>query len=300
MGRDNGQSDYVSTEAISVVTVALKERLGDWFGWLGPSNPIPYQLEDMARDAIELLDELSINKAHVVGHSMGGMIAQIMAISDPDRILSLTIICSSPGPGPGPHAAGISTMNSINNEEFTQWRPDEATFEDIVKAKTNYYKAQSGTMWTQDWHEAHNAERVRRMTKGYAVYLKGSDRHCCAVIRAKCRQGELQELRAKGMRAPVLVVAGALDPIVPPANGELIAALVEDARLELIEGMGHIIVPEACPQLLASFMSHCLNRSDELQCESVAVRKKGDELESLETFISEGAGDHVYSSEDTS
>eukprot|EP00929_Paragymnodinium_shiwhaense_P013670 TRINITY_DN121518_c0_g1_i1.p1 TRINITY_DN121518_c0_g1~~TRINITY_DN121518_c0_g1_i1.p1 ORF type:complete len:337 (-),score=84.42 TRINITY_DN121518_c0_g1_i1:309-1319(-) len=257
--RDNGQSDNID-EQVSVIGVALKQKLKCLTGGYLCKNRIPYTLEDMAVDAVELLDELGVEKAHFVGHSMGGMIAQLMAITYPQRVLSLTTVGSCPGPGAGPYSGGLMDMKRINDEEFTQWKPDEATFDDIVKAKTAYYKAQSGTMWSEEWHLRANAERVRRMVKGYGSYLKGSDRHCCAVVCAGSRQDALKNLRSR-TTAPVLVISGQLDPIVPKENGVLMAELVRDAKLLVIEGMGHLIVPEACPQILESFRAHCLQQA---------------------------------------
>lgn len=113
-------------------------------------------------------------------------------------------------------------------------------------------------MWTQAWHDRANAERVRRMTSGYAAYLQGANRHCAAVILAPSREEGLRSMRDRGINGPVLAIHGSLDPIVAPGNSDLIGSYVSGARVVKIQGMGHIIVPEACPQIVNAYRVHIL------------------------------------------
>lgn len=193
-----------------------------------------YTLEDLADDAVGLLDALGIRAAHVVGASMGGFIAQLMAINHPDRVLSLTSIMSGPG-----------------GADAVAPRPEGTEVLVKVPPETREGRIEHG-VWirrvlTGDGNPFDEADERRRTARAVdrAYYPPGTGRQLVAVLAA---QGRLERLR--NVRIPTLVVHGLDDPLVPVENGRRVAAAVPGARLLEFEGMGHNMPERFWPQIL--------------------------------------------------
>ena len=182
----------------------------------------PYTLEDMAADAAGLLEALGIPSAHVVGASMGGFIAQIMAIEHPERVLSLTSIMSGPG-GMRDNVHGTPEATAV----LTQRPPSdrEGMIEHGVRV--------SRVLWGVHFDEE---EARRRHTRAVdrAVHVEGTQRQLAAIAAASSRVEALGRLRI-----PALVVHGEADPLLPAENGRRTAAAIPGARLLLLPTMGH-------------------------------------------------------------
>jgi pimeloyl-ACP methyl ester carboxylesterase len=198
-------------------------------------NPKPaYQLDDMADDAVGVLDALQIRAAHIVGASMGGFIGQLVAINHPERTLSLTSIMSGPGGHdavpPTPEAAEVLTrvppQTREGRIEHTVW---------IRQVLTG-----PGNPFDPDM-ERKRAERAHDRS----YYLVGMGRQIVAILAAHSRLERLAQVKA-----PVLVVHGVDDPLVPVENGRKVAAAVPGARLIEIEGMGHNLPERFWPQVI--------------------------------------------------
>jgi pimeloyl-ACP methyl ester carboxylesterase len=185
----------------------------------------PYTLRDMADDVIGLLDALQIETAHIVGASMGGMIAQEIAISYPQRIRTLTSIMSTTGdprlPQPAREAAAMLMA------------PPPRSREDYIARYAQTWKVLRVGYFPQD--EARDRERAER---NFARGLNpaGVGRQLRAVLASGSRK---QRLRS--VRAPTLVIHGSVDPLVRPAAGRDTAASIPGARLLMIDGMGHAL-----------------------------------------------------------
>ncbi len=199
----------------------------------GDARPA-YALDDMADDAVGLLDALGIGAAHVVGASMGGFIAQLMAINHPDRVLSLTSIMSAPGGHDtvAPWPEGAEVLMRIP-PETREGRIEHAVWIRRVLAG-------SGNPF-DDAAEARRA--ARSIDRSY--YPVGTARQLVAVLAAKSRLERLANVSA-----PTLVVHGADDPLVPVENGRRVAAAVPGARLLEFEGMGHNMPERFWPVIL--------------------------------------------------
>jgi pimeloyl-ACP methyl ester carboxylesterase len=215
--------------------------LSTWMEEAGPAdiaaafsgNAKPaYQLDDLADDAVGLLDALGIGAAHVVGASMGGFIAQLVAINHPDRVLSLTSIMSGPGGhdevGPKPEGAAVLMA-----------RPP-ATREERIEQGMSLHHALLGSR--DPFDEAFERARATRAVDR-AYYPAGIGRQLVAILAAKSR---LERLKA--LRVPTLVIHGIDDVLVPVENGRLVAAAVPGARLVEFEGMGHDLPRRVWPQ----------------------------------------------------
>jgi pimeloyl-ACP methyl ester carboxylesterase len=222
--RDTGRSTHFTEHGamdFAASTSALTE---------GRRPELAYTLDDMASDALGLLDVLSIRRAHIVGRSMGGMIAQILASEHPSRVLSLTSIMS---------ATGNPNMPSVEPDAMTMMmRPapdpvlDEAGFLDHGVA---FARRIAGTAHPFD-EQACRALLGEEVRRGRAS--GGFGRQLAAVGVAGDRRARLAAITA-----PTLVVHGTDDPLFPPACGEDTAASISDAEMMLIPGMGHDLPP---------------------------------------------------------
>ncbi len=215
IGRSTSLAGPVRIDLPAVILQAVQGK---------PINSV-YKLADMAADAAGLLDHLAIDAAHVVGASMGGMIAQEMAMTLPARVLSLTSIMSSTGapglPGPTPAAASVLMASPPDGREA------------YIAAFCRNWRVLRGGTFPED--EARDPERAARMWDR-GINPAGTARQLMAIFASGDRT-----LRLGGVRAPTLVIHGAADPLVPLAAGEATAAAIPGARLKVIQAMGHAL-----------------------------------------------------------
>lgn len=196
----------------------------------GKQPDVPYTLYDMAADAIGLLDGLSIGRAHVVGRSMGGMIAQIMASEQPQRIFSLTSIMSGTG-NPALPQAEPEVMRMMTHPP-----PDPVTDErGYLSHGVAFARRIAGTGSAFD-EEAYRALVRHEIRRGYDP--GGAARQMAAIAVSGDRRSRLATITA-----PTLVVHGTDDPLILPACGVDTASSIPGAELLLIEGMGHDLPP---------------------------------------------------------
>jgi pimeloyl-ACP methyl ester carboxylesterase len=211
--------------------------------FLGRRVRSPYSLEEMAADAAGLLDALDIKTAHIVGASMGGMIAQIIAARYPERVRSLVSIMSSSGDPKLPRA-----KPKVNAVMFGR-RPKPTDRERLIRHGVKFYRTIGSPGYP-------TPARVLRQKVEAAVdrsyYPAGTLRQFAAII----ANGSRVEL-LKTITAPTLVIHGSDDPLVPVEAGRDTAAHVPDAELEIIPGMGHDFPAEVTPMLAKSIVRHC-------------------------------------------
>jgi pimeloyl-ACP methyl ester carboxylesterase len=202
-------------------------------------NPIPvYTLDDMAEDAAGLLDELGIGAAHVVGASMGGMIAQLIAIHHPDRVLSLTSIMSTVG--------GPSVVEPDADVRLALFTPPGRTREERIDHSIALRRLINGPGLPFDGDDAR-----RRATRAIdrSFHPDGALRQAIAIAAAPDRASRLRELRM-----PALVIHGEDDPLVPADNGRQTAAALPGARLMMIPRMGHNLPERVWPDVLDALL----------------------------------------------
>jgi pimeloyl-ACP methyl ester carboxylesterase len=217
----------------------------------GEQVPAPYDFGDMADDAAALLDALGIDAAHVAGRSMGGMVAQVMAIRHPTRVLSLTSIMSTTGNRdlPPPTAEAVETL----------MRPKPEDRDGHVQINVENERALAGSGFP--FEEAFVRRREERS------FDRGFDEDARArQLVASITSGDRREALSK-LQVPTLVIHGTEDSLVVVEGGIDTANAVPGARLELIRGMGHALPRGAWPQIL--------NAISELT-RSASGRKEGD------------------------
>jgi pimeloyl-ACP methyl ester carboxylesterase len=196
----------------------------------GQQPDVPYTLYDMAADAIGLLDALAIDRAHVVGRSMGGMIAQIMASEHPGRVLSLTSIMSSTGNPILPQAAhDVMAMMLRPSPDPVS---DEAGF---LAHRLAFARriAGTGNVFDEETHRLLILEETRR-----AYDPGGSGRQIAAMAVTGDRRSNLATITV-----PTLVIHGSDDPLILPECGRDTATWIPNADLMLVEGMAHDLPP---------------------------------------------------------
>ena len=195
----------------------------------GKKISVPYNLSDMADDAVALLDALGIKKAHIVGASMGGMIAQLAAVNHKDHVLSLTSIMSTTGNPDLPQAAPEAM------EALLAPVDDPNNLEEAVKRGIHVWKTIGSPGFPRD--EADLLAYVKRTVKR-CYYPDGTARQMAAIL----ADGDRRE-RLKTITAPTIVLHGEADPLVPIAGGEDTASAIPGAQLRRVKGMGHDVPP---------------------------------------------------------
>jgi pimeloyl-ACP methyl ester carboxylesterase len=203
---------------------------------LGRSLRAPYLLDDMAADSIALLDNLGIKKAHVAGVSMGGMIAQIMTATYPERISSLTSIMSSTGAKHLPE--GSYQIESLDRDEMSR---DEIILETVKAMKAIY--AKESILTDQQWY----AFCARRYDRSH--YDAGFGRQFWAILDSSDRVELL-----KTIKQPTLVIHGHLDPLIPFVHGEHTAETVPQSTFLGLEDMGHFMAEEHHARIISAMI----------------------------------------------
>ena len=227
--RDVGLSSKVGRSRPNVLAKAIGMRSAD------------YDLGDMAGDAVGLLDHLEVDRAHVVGASMGGMIAQTLAARHPDRTASLCSIMSGPG---GRVAATLPRMSVIG------------TLLAKPPSERSAYAEHVATLFERIGSPGfeHDHERLRRRALlGYdrCFHPAGTAHQLMAIMQSGNRTEELRRITC-----PTLVIHGKADKLLPAAGGKAVAKAIPHSRLELIDGMGHDLPEELWPRISELIVSN--------------------------------------------
>lgn len=200
---------------------------------LGRVPEVPYLLDDMADDAAALLDALEIEKANIVGMSMGGMIAQLVALRHPDRTASLCSWASMPG--------RLSDLLIHPKMIPLMLKPVSKDPEERIEDTKKMWAAIGTRAFPSSVVEI---EDLARRSVERAPDESGIPRQFAAILASPSRVGALRALKV-----PTLVVHGDADPLVPRRGGKRVAKVVPDARLRLIRGYGHNLPPELMEQI---------------------------------------------------
>ena len=235
--RDSGLSSKIRVRRQPNLVAALAAA------WLRLPVRAPYTLDAMAADAVGLLDALAITRAHIVGLSMGGMIAQVVAATYPERVLSLTSIMSSSG------SRRVSQPRPDAKRALLSKPRDPADPESVVDHLVGVFGVIGSPAFPTDG--AALREQVARSVRR-AHHPAGVTRQLVAIIASGDRRKLLRKIVA-----PTLVIHGAEDPLVPVAAGRDTARHIAGANLTVIEGMGHDLPPGLVPILVDAIAAHC-------------------------------------------
>ena len=210
---------------------------------LGLPVRTPYTLEDMAGDALGLMDRLGIARAHIVGASMGGMIAQVLAAKFPQRVLSLTSIMSTSG------NRRVSRPSKPARKVLLSRPADPKNPESVIEYMVEMFGVIGSPAYPSTTEELR--QRLGRSVRR-AYEPAGTARQLLAVIASGDRRKLLRTITA-----PTLVIHGAADPLVPLAAGIDTAKQIPGAALQVIEGMGHDFPDALLPRLAQMIADHC-------------------------------------------
>jgi pimeloyl-ACP methyl ester carboxylesterase len=206
----------------------------------GTAVRAPYTLRDMAEDAVGLLDALGIPRAHVVGVSMGGMIAQELAIGFPERLLSVTSIMSTTGdrklPGPTRGAMRILLASPPRSRE-----------EFLRRYSATWNLLRAGSFAEDEAKDQQRAERT--WTRGNDP--AGAGRQLRAILASGDRTARLATVKVRA-----LVIHGEVDPLVRPAAGKATAAAIPGAKLVMVPRMGHAMPMSMWPEIIEAIATH--------------------------------------------
>ncbi|WNG35095.1 alpha/beta hydrolase [Archangium violaceum] len=220
----------------------------------------PYTLEDLAKDAMGVLDAYGIAAAHLVGASMGGMICQLMSIRHPERVLSLTVMMSTPLrtgvvetfalafqgqatteglPPPAPRAIEVFLAAAAN---------PPTNLQEAIDYQVKVARAMAGSVAPFDEQECRRTvERIFQRARNPA----SSANH--GLVPSPTRE---QAEALKNLRVPTLVIHGTDDPMFPPAHGVAAAERIPGARLLMLEGLGHDIPRPLYGEIARALLSH--------------------------------------------
>lgn len=226
---------------IQQLRLVSKFKLGINLPKRGDGIPIPYDLFDMAEDTHQLLNALQIDHCHVLGMSMGGMIAQILAADYPERVLSLGLLATSN------NRALLPVPKLTSLRQLTRPMPPKKDVEAVISHTVALLKEIGST---QHFDESRARQKALLLYER-RFYPKGTTRHLLAVMAT----GSLTQHNARTYQ-PTLVVHGSDDSLLSPSHGRAIAKAIPQARFELIEGLGHDIPNVFIPQLSGLFIEH--------------------------------------------
>jgi pimeloyl-ACP methyl ester carboxylesterase len=232
--RDVGLSSKIESAGVPDIAKIMADREA------GAEVTFAYTLKDMAADGIGLMDALGIERAHVVGASMGGMIVQQMAIDHPARLLSMTSIMSSTGAPDLPQATEAAMAMLLT--------PAPADRDAYIE-----HRVRSARVIGSASHLIDEA-RIRRTAVRLherAFYPVGTARQMAAIMASGSRR---EALRA--VSTPTLVIHGAIDPLVPVEGGIDTANAVAGARLLVLDDMGHDLPEALWPQIVDAITRH--------------------------------------------
>ena len=227
--RDAGRSTTIKAPAPPLARVLTGTRVR-----------APYLLDDMAADAFGLLDHLGVERAHVMGVSMGGMIAQTMAIGRPDRVLSLASIMSTTG---------------NRRVGFPRLRGLSVLLRRAVRSRDAYVE-QSVAIFRQIGSPGFETDEARLRRQAAAAYDRGhhpagTERQLAAIVASGDRTARLRELRV-----PTVVIHGKEDPLIPFRAGVATTRAIPGSEFLAIPGMGHDLPRQVWPRLVDAVVAN--------------------------------------------
>jgi len=211
----------------------------------GEVPEVPYTLEDMTDDAIGILDALNIDKAHVCGASMGGMIAQILAYKYPSRVLSLTVIMSTTGNPDLPQAKPeiMAQFFAPVPSERKAYIEETVKRDSLIHGTFAYDEDQGRDYRTKEYDRSYYPEGIARQLAAMAV------------------PGNLKPKLA-AIQTPTLVIHGREDPFNSVEAGKDIATAIQGAELLILDGMGHSFPREVIPRIVNALIANSNKNSN--------------------------------------
>jgi pimeloyl-ACP methyl ester carboxylesterase len=221
-----------------------------------PGRP-GYGFDDLVQDAIAILDHLEVDTVHPVGGSMGGAVARAIALRQPARVRSLTLVSSTPrGPGdprdpdlPGPTPQLLDFFNTQRPEP--DWSDRDAYVDNYV-------------LWDRQFTGQRYFDEAESRAYAGRVYDRTVDIHAASVNHGSADPGSTPIRARHGeITVPVLVIHGTEDPVLPFRHAEVLVEELPNARLMPLEGVGHQLLPESLwPAVVSAILTHTAAATD--------------------------------------
>ena len=259
--RDIGKSTWITEEPGLITFIKyLPSFLQEYFvefifgfifdeeGKFNMENPAPaeYNLSDMAMDGIALLDHLEISEAHIIGASMGGMIAQVMALEHSDRVKSLTLFFTTPGfDTPGLSGPTESFKSAMKESFLLNLSGNE------IDALTLTEEALTGSRFPFNKNNFIEQAKIR-LDQG----INTSNAQTAAVGASPNRASSL-----KNIYQPTLIIHGTEDPLIPLDHGIFLYNNIPNATKLILEGVGHEIPDELLGEIIPLIRSHIISQT---------------------------------------
>jgi pimeloyl-ACP methyl ester carboxylesterase len=207
-----------------------------------PGSP-PYSMADLMEDAIGLLDVFELDRAHLVGRSMGGSLALLAALHHPERVRSLTLMVTSPG-GPGLSPPSAEFLAYVQGGKQPDWSDREAVIDHIV-GMLRIFDGGTPHFDERVWHHriAHDVDRTVNVASSQINHF-----HLDPGEPIRPRLGEIQ--------VPTLVIQGEKDPIFPLDHGQALADEIPNAELLILPGSGHLVLPRSWDLVIPAILRH--------------------------------------------
>lgn len=218
----------------------------------GEPAPLPYTLSDMAQDAVALLDALDIDQAHIVGASMGGAIAQLVAIDHAQRVRSLTLLMSDSGNPALPVVAKPEVFESVPPVPSADDREAYVEYEVKTRLALSSPGHPTDEQTIREWV-------MRDVERAYDP--EGLVRHQFVILVDRYENPPYRLTNLETIQAPTVVLHGADDPLVPIESAQELADLIPGAELRLIPGLGHDIPQALVPEFADAIMA-AVSRAD--------------------------------------
>ena len=231
--------------------------------WLSKRLPIrtniPYKLEDMAQDVVELMKGLKVKKAHLVGASMGGMIAQILAAKHRKKVLSLTSIMSTT-------SHEMLSKSNIKVMLKLARRPKKPCRESAIRYNMKLIRVIGSPAYPLDEYTLRE-QAVMNVDRAYNP--AGVKRQLVAITASGDRRQVVRRIKA-----PTLVIHGSDDPVIPVEKGKDTAQQIRKAKLKIVEGMGHDFPPELMSKMTKWIAKHVKKAEHKVEAKRTAKKAR--------------------------
>jgi pimeloyl-ACP methyl ester carboxylesterase len=207
-----------------------------------PGAP-PYSMGDLMEDAIGLLDVFALDRAHLVGRSMGGGIAMLAALNHPERVVSLTLMATSPG-GTGLSPPSDEFLAHVQGGQQPDWSDREAVINHIVALLRVFDGG------TSHFDETALRDLVARDVDRTVNIASSQTNHFLIALGAPIRQ------RLSELKVPTLVIHGEKDPVFPLDHGQALATEIPDAELLVLPESGHLVLSPSWDLVVPAILSH--------------------------------------------
>ncbi len=237
--RDNGQSDFMTNHKCKKIKDGLPNFINKYSKGVFPltTKNIAYSLYDIVDDVRQLLDFLKIEKIYLVGHSMGGMIAQVFSLLYRSRTLGL-LLCSTSSEQLASHLPSATLIKDVYNMILGQKK--NAVLRDYRQAHYKYFKTMCGDLVEPDYLKKYSNKKYNTLSVHPLEYKNGGDRQLVAILACPSRTVALNMFQLLPLtRIPIHIIHGTKDTVLPIENAFFMLKNIRHSTANIVHGAGH-------------------------------------------------------------